>query len=77
MKYGPVWPTTCAALVGDGVRREHEVDLALLEERLAVVGDRLLVSTVDVSLGVDAEVGDEELGDLDVEAGRDVVRRRP
>ena len=31
-----------ATLVGDGVRRQHQVDLAVLEERLAVVGDRLL-----------------------------------
>jgi hypothetical protein len=41
----------------------------------AVVGDRLLVLHLGGVLGVDAEVGDEQLGDLDVEAARDVVVR--
>ena len=53
--YGPAWPTTCATLVGDGVRREHEVDLALLEERLAVVGDGLDPLDLGGVVRVDAE----------------------
>src|SRR4029078_7130667 len=40
-------------LVGDGVRREHDVDPVVLQERLTVVGDRLGPLGV---LRVDAEL---------------------
>jgi hypothetical protein len=38
---GPCLAHDGTALVGDGVRRENQVDLTGLDERLAVVGDRL------------------------------------
>src|SRR5829696_6979292 len=55
------------ALVVDGVGGDHEVDLALLDERLAVGRDGLDPGDV---VGRDAHLAGDQLGDLDVEALR-------
>ena len=58
------------ALVVDRVGRDDDVDLAVLDERLAVGRDGL--DPLDVVLG-DAELGRDDLADLDVEAHRVAV----
>src|SRR5215217_3598911 len=55
------------ALVVDGVGGDHEVDLALLDERLPVGRDGL--DELDL-VGGDAHLAGDQLGDLDVEALR-------
>ena len=67
--YGTGLTDDGATLVGDRVGREDEVDLALLEEGLTVVGDGLDVLDLGRVLRVDAQAGDKKLGDVDVEAG--------
>ncbi len=53
-----------AAVISDGIRGEHEVDLACFDERLPVVGDRLLPGDAVV---LDTECTRNDAAHLDIE----------